>query len=120
GTKVSMTGHVYFIGAGPGAPDLMTIRGRNLIEQADLVIFADSLVDPAACEGVRPHAEVLGSSTLTLEDITQRMIAAARGGKTVARLQSGDPAIYGAVHEQIARLDEAKVPWTIVPGVSSA
>ena len=113
-------GHVYFIGAGPGAPDLLTLRGRTLIEQADVVIYADSLVDERVCTFARPDAEILGSSTLTLEEIVARMIAAVRDGKTVARLQSGDPAIYGAIHEQIVRLDEAGIEWTIVPGVSSA
>jgi len=116
----SAAGHVYFIGAGPGAPDLMTLRGRDLIAQSDLVIFADSLVDPEVCSFARAGAEIIGSSTMTLEEITQRMIDAAREGKKVARLQSGDPAIYGAIHEQIARLDAADVSWTIVPGVSSA
>lgn len=113
-------GHVYFIGAGPGAPDLITLRGRAILDRADLIIFADSLIDPQICAGARPDVEVIGSSTMTLEEISARMVAAAREGKTVARLQSGDPAIYGAIHEQIARLDAAGVPWTIVPGVSSA
>lgn len=113
------TGHVYFVGAGPGAVDLLTLRGRALIEQADLVIYADSLVDPALTQFAGPGAEVIGSSTLTLEEIMERVLAAAAEGKTVVRLHSGDPAIYGAVHEQTARLDEAGVPWTIVPGVSS-
>lgn len=112
-------GQVYFIGAGPGAPDLLTLRGKTLIEQADLVIYADSLVDPALCEFARPGAEVIGSSTMTLEQITERMIAAAASGKLVARLQSGDPALYGAVHEQLERLDAAGIAWSIVPGVSS-
>jgi precorrin-4 C11-methyltransferase len=111
---------VYFIGAGPGAPDLITVRGRALIEMADVVIYADSLVDPRVCEYARSDAEVLGSSSLTLEEIVERMIAAARAGKMIARLHSGDPAIYGAIHEQIARLDAADVSWSIVPGVSSA
>jgi precorrin-4/cobalt-precorrin-4 C11-methyltransferase len=113
-------GHVYFIGAGPGAPDLLTLRGKALIESADLVIYADSLVDPRLCEFARPNAEILGSSSMTLEEMTEREITAAREGKIVARLQSGDPSIYGAMHEQLARLDAAGVPWTIVPGVSSA
>jgi precorrin-4/cobalt-precorrin-4 C11-methyltransferase len=115
-----MSGHVYFIGAGPGAPDLITVRGRDLIRIADLVIYADSLVDPRLCQYARPDAEVIGSSTLILEEILERMVTAARAGQVVARLQSGDPSIYGAIHEQIVRLDEAGVPWTIVPGVSSA
>jgi precorrin-4 C11-methyltransferase len=85
-----------------------------------VVIYADSLVDPEICACARPETEVYGSSALTLEEIVDRMVAAARAGKTVARLQSGDPSVYGAVHEQIQQLDKAGVPWTIVPGVSSA
>jgi len=115
-----MSGHVYFIGAGPGAPDLITVRGRAILERADVVIYADSLVDPRLCAYARPDAEILGSSSLTLEEICERMVEASREGKLVARLQSGDPAVYGAIHEQIARLDEASVAWSIVPGVSSA
>jgi precorrin-4 C11-methyltransferase len=111
---------VYFIGAGPGAPDLLTLRGRALLEQADVVIYADSLVDERICAFARADAEIIGSASLTLEQIMERMIASAQGGKIVARLQSGDPAIYGAIHEQIVRLNAASVPWTIVPGVSSA
>jgi precorrin-4/cobalt-precorrin-4 C11-methyltransferase len=114
------TGHVYFIGAGPGAPDLITLRGRAILERADVIIYADSLVDPQLCDCAQPAAEIYGSSSLTLEEISERMIAAAQAGKVVARLQSGDPAIYGAIHEQIARLDAAGIPWSIVPGVSSA
>ena len=113
------TGHVYFIGAGPGAPDLMTLRGRDVMARADLVVFADSLIDPAMCAFAPAEAEIVGSSTLTLEEITDRVIAAVRAGKTVARLQSGDPSIYGAMHEQVLRLDRAGVPYTIIPGVSS-
>ena len=113
-------GHVYFIGAGPGAPDLLTMRGRDIIARAGLVIYADSLVHPRLCEFARPGTEIIGSSTLTLEEIVERTIAAASAGLTVARLQSGDPAIYGAIHEQMVRLDAAGIPWTIVPGVSSA
>lgn len=112
-------GQVFFVGAGPGAPDLLTLRGKALIEQADLVIYADSLVDPALTQFARPDAEIIGSSSLTLEQIMEKMVAAARDGKTVVRLHSGDPGLYGAVHEQSARLDEAGVAWSIVPGVSA-
>ena len=114
------TGHVYFVGAGPGAPDLITVRGRDILQRADLVIYADSLIDPGLCDGTRPEAEVCGSSGMTLEEITGRIVAAARAGKLVARLHSGDPTIYGAIREQMALLNKAGVPWTIVPGVSSA
>lgn len=113
-------GHVYFIGAGPGAPDLITLRGRDLIAQAQLVIYADSLVHPGLCDFAQPGAEIIGSSTMTLEAIMERTIAAARAGQVVARLQSGDPSVYGALHEQAVRLDAAGIPWSIVPGVSSA
>lgn len=115
-----MSGHVFFVGAGPGAPDLITVRGRDLVASADLVIYADSLVDPRTCDYARPDAEIVGSSSLTLEEIMERVLIAARDGKTVVRLHSGDPAIYGAIHEQIVKLDDAGVSWTLVPGVSSA
>lgn len=113
-------GHVYFIGAGPGAPDLITLRGRDIIAHADLVIYADSLVHPGITTYARSDAEVIGSKALTLEEQMQRILDAARAGKTVARVQSGDPSIYGAMHEQLAVLEASGVPYTIVPGVSSA
>jgi precorrin-4/cobalt-precorrin-4 C11-methyltransferase len=113
-------GHVYIVGAGPGAADLITVRGRDVIARADLVIYADSLVHPDVAAYARPDAEVIGSKALTLEEQTERMLAAAREGKSVARVQSGDPSIYGAMHEQLAVLEANGVPYTIVPGVSSA
>jgi precorrin-4/cobalt-precorrin-4 C11-methyltransferase len=113
-------GHVYFIGAGPGAPDLITIRGRDLIAKADIVVYADSLVHPGVAAYAKATAEVIGSAALTLEQTTERMLAAVREGKTVARVQSGDPSVYGAMHEQLEVLERNGVPYTIVPGVSSA
>jgi precorrin-4 C11-methyltransferase len=112
-------GMVVFVGAGPGDPELLTIRGRRIIEQADLVVWADSLVHPGVAALARPDAEVIGSSTLNLEEISRRMIETARDGKLVARVQSGDPAIYGAMHEQMVLLDAAEVPYAVVPGVSA-
>lgn len=112
-------GMVVFVGAGPGDPELLTLRGKRVIEQADLVIYADSLVHPGVAAFARPDAEVIGSATLTLEAISERMIAAARAGKLVARVQSGDPAIYGAMHEQMVPLDAAGIPYAVVPGVSA-
>lgn len=111
---------VYFIGAGPGAPDLITVRGRDIIARADVVIYADSLVHPGVAALAGPHATVYGSARLTLEEMVGLMIEAVRAGKAVARVQSGDPAIYGAMQEQIALLERAGVPYQIVPGVSSA
>ena len=113
-------GVVYFIGAGPGDPELLTIKATRLIGQADLVVWADSLVHPDVVALARPGAEVVGSAALTLEQITQLLVEASRAGKTIARLQSGDPSVYGALHEQLVALDQAGVAYEIVPGVSSA
>ncbi|MGE3268741.1 MAG: precorrin-4 C(11)-methyltransferase [Chloroflexota bacterium] len=112
-------GMVVFVGAGPGDPDLLTIRGQRVIQEADLVVWADSLVHPGVAALARPDAETIGSSSMTLEVISEKMIAAARAGKLVARVQSGDPAIYGAMHEQMVLLDAADVPYAVVPGVSA-
>jgi precorrin-4/cobalt-precorrin-4 C11-methyltransferase len=113
-------GRVVFVGAGPGDPELLTLRGKAVIERADLVIYADSLVHPGIAAFARDGVEVIGSSSLTLEQISERMFSAAREGKLVARVQSGDPALYGATHEQMVRLEAAGVPYEIVPGVSAA
>ena len=112
-------GMVVFVGAGPGDPDLLTIRGRQVIEQADLVVWADSLVHPGVAALARPDAETIGSSTMTLEQTSERIIAAARAGKLVARVQSGDPSVYGAMHEQMVLLEAASVDYAVVPGVSA-
>lgn len=119
-TFEAQPGTVYFVGAGPGAPDLIAVRGRDAIAAADLLIYADSLVDPAHAEFAQPGARVLGSSTMTLEQMVAEMVSAAQRGEVVVRLHSGDPSIYGAMHEQIAALRAAQVPYAIVPGVSSA
>lgn len=113
-------GTVYIVGAGPGAPDLITRRGAAVLERADLVVYADSLVDGRLVAPARQRgARVVGSASLTLEEIVTLMAEAARSGQVVARLHSGDPSIYGALHEQIMRLDALGVPWEIVPGVPS-
>jgi precorrin-4/cobalt-precorrin-4 C11-methyltransferase len=113
-------GVVYFIGAGPGDPELLTVKAKRLIETADVVVWADSLVHPDVAALARADADVLGSSALTLEQITDTLVAASRAGKTVARVQSGDPSLYGAIHEQQVLLEHERVPYEIVPGVSSA
>lgn len=111
---------VYFIGAGPGDPELLTVKAQRILQRADVIIYADSLIHPGICAGARPDAEIHGSSTLPLERILEIMIGAAQAGKLVARAQSGDPSIYGAIHEQMAALDRAGVSYAIIPGVSSA
>jgi precorrin-4/cobalt-precorrin-4 C11-methyltransferase len=111
---------VHFIGAGPGDPGLLTLKGKELIESADVIIFADSLVNPEVCRFARADAEIHGSSGLTLEQTCQLMLDAVRAGKRVARLHSGDPSVYGAIGEQIAIVEREGIAYEIVPGVSSA
>ena len=111
---------VHFVGAGPGDPDLLTLKGKALIEAADVIVFADSLVNEEVCRFARPDAEVHGSSRLTLEQTTELILQAVAKGKRVVRLQSGDPSVYGAVHEQTRLLANAGIAYEIVPGVSSA
>src|SRR3954451_23722420 len=91
---------IAFIGAGPGDPDLLTVRAVRLIGRADVIIYADSLVSPDVCLHARPEATIYGSATLTLETITDIMLKAVSQGQFVVRLQSGDPALYGALYEQ--------------------
>lgn len=113
-------GRVYFVGAGPGDASLLTRQAVSLLRHADLVVSADSLVmaDVAAISGAR--AEVVGSAGMTLEEVMERMLTAARRGAVVVRLHSGDPSVYGALAEQLRLLRDEGVPYEIVPGVSSA
>jgi precorrin-4/cobalt-precorrin-4 C11-methyltransferase len=114
-----MVGQVYFIGAGPGDPELLTIKARRIIEKADVIVYADSLINPDICACARKGAEVHPSASLTLEETHRIMSEAAKAGKTVARLQSGDPDIFGAINEQMALLDQEGIDYEVVPGVSS-
>ena len=114
-----MTGSVSFIGAGPGAPDLITLRGAKAIGRADIVIWAASLVHPGILEHARPGAEVVDSSQLPMEGVVPLYERAARDGLTVARIHSGDPALWGAVGEQIAQCDQLGLAVEIIPGVSA-
>lgn len=113
-------GKVYFIGGGPGDPELLTLKAKRIIDAADVIIYADSLVHPAVCESAKPGAQIIGSKALTLNEISALTVGAARAGKLVARIQSGDPSIYGAVLEQMRLLEAAGVAYEIVPGVSAA
>jgi precorrin-4/cobalt-precorrin-4 C11-methyltransferase len=114
-----MTGSVIFIGAGPGAPDLITIRGANAIGRCDIVIWAASLVHPGILEHARAGAEVIDSSQLPMEGVLPLYERAARDGLTVARVHSGDPALWGAVGEQIAECERLGLAVEIIPGVSA-
>ena len=108
---------VHFIGAGPGAPDLITVRGRDLIARCRVCLFAGSLVPPELLAACPPDARLVDSRDLTLDQIVDELVAAHRDGQDVARLCSGDPSIFSAVTEQARRLDAAGVPWDITPGV---
>jgi len=114
-----MAVQVYFIGAGPGDPKLLTIRAKSIIEKADVIIYADSLVSPEVCRFAPKKAEIYKSASLTLEEITEIITSAVKEGKVIARLQSGDPSIYGAIGEQMAVLEEKGIKYEIIPGVSS-
>lgn len=109
---------VVFLGAGPGDPELITVKGRRLLDGADLVIYAGSLVNPVLLDGIR--ALCRDSAAMDLMEITAAMIAACREGKKVVRLHTGDPALYGAIREQMRLLDAESIPYEVVPGVSSA
>lgn len=110
---------VYFIGAGPGALDLLTLRAVRILQRADLVLYADSLVNPEIATLAKPGAKIVGSASLTLNEIVGRMVKAAKAGQVVARVHSGDPSLFGALREQMAGLEAAGVKYAIVPGVSS-
>lgn len=110
---------VYFVGAGPGAPDLITLRGKTLLEQADVIIYAGSLVNPALLEYAREGCLIKNSAVMTLEEVMAVIEAAESDGKTVVRLHTGDPSVYGAVREQMDWLAEKGISFDIVPGVSS-
>ena len=110
---------VHFVGAGPGAEDLITLRGARLLQEADVIIYAGSLVSPALLSGRKPGTEVYDSAVMTLEQVVSVMKDAEKQGKTTVRLHTGDPSIYGAVREQMDLLDEAGIDYDVTPGVSS-
>ncbi|HVE24255.1 MAG TPA: precorrin-4 C(11)-methyltransferase [Sporichthya sp.] len=108
---------VHFIGAGPGAADLMTLRGRDLIAAAPVCLYAGSLVPPEVLAWCPPGARLVDTADLDLDAITAELVAAHQAGQEVARLHSGDPSIYSAMAEQLRRLDAAGIPYDITPGV---
>lgn len=115
----SLDAAVYIVGAGPGDPDLLTIRAQKLLMQADVILFADSLVPPQIVELVRPDAEIVRTANKTLEEILPLMIDRVRSNQSVVRLHSGDPSLYGAVHEQMQALAAAEIPFEVIPGISA-
>lgn len=114
-----MTGRVSFVGAGPGAPDLLTLRAVDVLRRADVIVWARSLVDAAILDHARPDAELIASDDRTHEDVIEVYARASRASLHVARVHSGDPTVYGALHEQLAACRALALDVEIVPGVSS-
>lgn len=113
------TNPVHFVGAGPGAPDLITLRGKTLLETADLVIYAGSLVNPEILLWCRDSAVIMDSASMDLTEQVEAMERSFREGLSVVRLHTGDPSLYGAVAEQKRSLEDRGIPVVFVPGVSS-
>lgn len=110
---------VHFIGAGPGDPELMTVKGKRLIEEADVIIYAGSLVNPDVLSGAKENARIYNSASMNLEEVIGVMREAEEAGFQVARVHTGDPAIYGAHREQMDELDKLGIAYDVIPGVSS-
>lgn len=110
---------VHFVGAGPGACDLITVRGMNRIKEADVIIYAGSLVNPALLSYAKADCEIYNSAHMTLEDVVSVMREAEVAGKTTVRLHTGDPSVYGAIREQMDLLDEYGIKYDVCPGVSA-
>lgn len=110
---------VHFVGAGPGACDLITVRGMNRIKEADVIIYAGSLVNPTLLSYAKADCEIYNSAHMTLEDVVSVMREAEAAGKTTVRLHTGDPSVYGAIREQMDLLDEYGIKYDVCPGVSA-
>lgn len=115
-----MTNKVWFVGAGPGDPDLLTVKGRDLIARAGAILYAGSLVSEAATRWAPESCDIQDSKGMTLEEITDWLISRGKEHEVVIRLQTGDPGLYGALIEMVQPLDKAGVDVGVVPGVSSA
>ena len=110
---------VHFVGAGSGAADLITLRGKTLIEAADVIIYAGSLVNPELLGYARSDCEIHNSAAMTLDEVIDVMEMAENSGRTTVRLHTGDPCVFGAIREQMDRLDKLGIEYDVCPGVSS-
>lgn len=110
---------IHFVGAGPGDPDLITIKGRRALERADIIIYAGSLVSPEHLKYAREDCEIYNSAKMHLDEVLEVMMQGDRDGKDIVRLHTGDPSIYGAIQEQMDPLEEAGIEFEVIPGVSS-
>lgn len=110
---------IWFVGAGPGAVDLITVRGQKLLQRADMIIYAGSLVNPALLQFAGEDCEIYNSAEMTLDEVMERMRDGNARGLEIVRLHTGDPSLYGALREQLDKLDELGIPFRVCPGVSS-
>ena len=110
---------IRFIGAGPGDPELLTIKGKRYIDEADVIVYAGSLVNPEVLKDAKEGAKIYNSATMTLEEVIDVMAEAEQKGLHVVRVHTGDPAIFGAHREQMDRLDALGIEYEVIPGVSS-
>ena len=110
---------IHFVGAGPGAEDLITVRGQRYLEQADVVIYAGSLVNPGLLKSTKEGCKIYNSAKMTLEEVLEVMKEAEQEQKTTVRLHTGDPCLYGAIREQMDQLDHLGITYDSCPGVSS-
>ena len=110
---------ITFVGAGPGAEDLITVRGQRLLKEADIVIYAGSLVNPGLLKLCKESCEIYNSAKMTLEEVLEVMVKGHGDGKEIIRLHTGDPCLYGAIREQMDILDEKNIAYDYCPGVSA-
>ena len=110
---------VHFVGAGSGAPDLITVRGQKYLQETDVIIYAGSLVNPELLNNAKEGCEIFNSAKMTLDEVLEVIINANKEGKDVVRLHTGDPCIYGAIREQMDRLDQEQIAYDYCPGVSA-
>ena len=111
---------VLFVGAGPGDPELITVKGQKALQESDLVIYAGSLVPKALLKWTKPGTKSISSASMHLDEIVKEMETAYAEGKRVVRLHTGDPSLYGAIFEQMTALQERSIPYTVIPGVTAA
>lgn len=118
-SQIKMNGNIVFVGAGPGDPELITVKGYKALESADRVIYAGSLVNPELLKICRTGTHFHDSAHLTLEEVLELMYEGTKNGETIVRLHTGDPSMYGAIQEQFEPLNKKNIPYTVIPGVSS-
>jgi precorrin-4/cobalt-precorrin-4 C11-methyltransferase len=117
--NISLEPAVYIVGAGPGDPDLLTVRAQKLLARADVILFADSLIPEQILDICRHDAQIIKTANKTLEEILPIMVEAVRSQYSVVRLHSGDPSLYSAIHEQMQLLAEANIAFEVIPGISA-